>query len=154
MNYSDFTCTAVAKYFSDTGAESKIVVMVGKNATEPQVDFHYRTWSINVDEFQMGTSTIRAFIYDLPFTSSHNQQLHMITGNGGYVDGSSVGSFSTAGENTTFTPFFAGVTSYDYNKDRETHARTQGVIIWTADQVAAGNRTGIEDNTMTHFSIT
>ena len=153
INFSDFTAYAVAKFFSDTGAESKVLVLNGYDITRPDIEFRENTVSICVDEFQLGTSTVRAFLNDITFTSSHSQQLHMVTGTNGYVDGSDQGTFTNSGTDADITPYFAGVCSYDYNKDRNSHQRTQEVVIWTTDQDDAGNRTGIDTNIDDYYAI-
>ena len=77
--------------------------------------------------------------------------MHTITPTNGYVDGTSAGTFGTAGEDLDLNPTFNYLTSGDIGRDRGTHANTSEVIIWTAEKTST-DRTDIEENIGDYFT--
>jgi hypothetical protein len=150
INLSDFTCTLVSKFYSDSSTEGKPVMINGD--TQASYDYRYKQFSITRNRFYLGTSTVQSFNNSLSYTSSTNQQLHTITPTNGYVDGTSAGTFGTAGEDLDLNPTFNYLTSGDIGRDRGTHANTSEVIIWTADQ-SGTPQAGIETNIGGYYDI-
>ena len=149
INLSDFTCTLVSKFYSDSHSQGRPVLM---NADTGQgLDYRYKQFWIARNAFYLGTSSVRSVDNAVNYTSSTNLQLHTITPTNGYVDGTSAGTFGTAGEDLNLNPTFNYLTSGDIGRDRGTHANTCEVIIWTTDE--SDNRTGIESNINTFYSI-
>ena len=149
INLSDFTCTLVSKFYADSSTEGRPIMINGD--TQATYDYRYKQFSITRDRFYLGTSTVQSYSNNVSYTSNNNLQLHTITPTNGYVDGTSAGTFGTAGEDLDLNPAFNYLTSGDIGRDRGTHANTSEVIIWTADQT--GNRAGIETNINTFYSI-
>jgi len=150
INLSDFTCTLVSKFYADSGTEGRPIMINGDLLAS--YDYRYKQFSIARGKFYLGTSTVQSFFNNVSYTSTNNLQLHTITPTNGYVDGTSAGTFGTAGEDLDLNPAFNYLTSGDIGRDRGTHANTSEVIIWTADQT--GNRAGIETNIATFYDIT
>ena len=149
INLSDFTCTLVSKFYSDSSTEGKPVMINGD--TQASYDYRYKQFSITRNRFYLGTSTVQSFNNSLSYTSSTNQQLHTITPTNGYVDGTSAGTFGTAGEDLDLNPTFNYLTSGDIGRDRGTHANSSEVIIWTAEKTST-DRTDIEENIGDYFT--
>ena len=150
INLSDFTSTVVSKFYADSGTEGRAIMINGD--TQASYDYRYKQFSITRGRFYLGTSTVQSYNNNVLYTSTNNLQLHTITPTNGYVDGTSAGTFGTAGEDLDLNPAFNYLTSGDIGRDRGTHANTSEVIIWTADQT--GNRTNIETNIATFYGIT
>ena len=150
INLSDFTCTLVSKFYADSSTEGYPIIINGD--TSSGFDYRYKQFSIARDRFYLGTSTGQSFFNNVSYTSTNNLQLHTITPTNGYVDGTSAGTFGTAGEDLDLNPTFNYLTSGDIGRDRGTHANTSEVIIWTADKSIA-DRAGIEDNIGGYYDI-
>jgi len=149
INYSNFTCTFVSKFYADSSIEGRAIMINGD--TEASYDYRYKQMSIAKGRFVLSSSTLTAQQNNITFTSSNNLQLHTMTPTNGYVDGTSAGTFGTAGEDLDLNPTFNYLTSGDIGRDRGAHANTSEVIIWTADQSA--DRTDIETNINTFYNI-
>lgn len=149
INLSDFTSTVVTKFYSDSGAASKVFIINGD--TFETLDYRYKMFTFAKSAFYIGGSDFGGSQNIVSFTFSDQQQLRTITPTNGYVDGVDVGAFSTAGEDLDFTATFNYVASTDVGRDRGAHTRTSEVILWTSDQSA--NRTGIEANINDYYNI-
>jgi hypothetical protein len=148
INLSDFTCTLVSKFYSDSAIGRAI--FIGEEGGS--FDYRYKQFWIARNIFALGTSSVQAALNPVNYTSSTNLQLHTITPTNGYVNGTSAGTFGTTGEDLDLNPTFNYLTSGDIARDRGTHANTTEVIIWTANQ--SSNRAGIEANQATFYGIT
>jgi hypothetical protein len=149
INLSDFTCTLVSKFYADSGTEGRPIMINGDLLAS--YDYRYKQFSIVRGKFYLGTSTVQSFFNNVSYTSTNNLQLHTITPTNGYVDGTSAGTFGTAGEDLDLNPTFNYLTSGDIGRDRGTHANTSEVIIWTAEKTST-DRTDIEENTADYFT--
>jgi len=149
INLSDFTCTLVSKFYADSGTEGRPIMINGDLLAS--YDYRYKQFSIVRGKFYLGTSTVQSFFNTVSYTSTNNLQLHTITPTNGYVDGTSAGTFGTAGEDLDLNPTFNYLTSGDIGRDRGTHANTSEVIIWTAEKTST-DRTDIEENVGDYFT--
>jgi hypothetical protein len=147
LNLSDFTAFVVSKFSSTSHREGKIIIF---NADGTSADYRYNQFAISRPDFWISTPTVKASQNGLSHTVSLNdQRINVINGTNGYINGVSIGTFNTPGNNSNITGinhFIGG----DIGRDRGLDGDIQEYILYN---IESSNRTDIETNINNHYSI-